>query len=267
MLELPVLFAFQAGMLTTVSPCGFAMLPAYVSYHLGIREPGYGETPLPLRLLKALLAGAFATAGFILLFGSIGLLISLGGRFIIPFVPGAALAVGVLLVMGGFYLLATGKSIGLPNLGITWGTGSRGYGSILLFGVAYGIAAMSCTLQIFLVVISNALSEAGFTGAFLQFIVYSLGMGTVMVALTVGAALFKGSVAALLRRLLPYVEWLGTTLMVLAGGYVAAYWISDATLKPLGYFTGVGPALLAGILAVTLARWLLMRRAMQTSKP
>ena len=29
-------YAFTTGMLATVNPCGFAMLPAYLSYFLGI---------------------------------------------------------------------------------------------------------------------------------------------------------------------------------------------------------------------------------------
>ena len=32
-------YAFTTGMLATVNPCGFAMLPAYLSYFLGIERP------------------------------------------------------------------------------------------------------------------------------------------------------------------------------------------------------------------------------------
>ena len=35
---LPVGFAFGAGMVAAVNPCGFAMLPAYLSLYLGARE-------------------------------------------------------------------------------------------------------------------------------------------------------------------------------------------------------------------------------------
>ena len=30
--------AFSAGMVATVNPCGFALLPAYLSYFLGLEE-------------------------------------------------------------------------------------------------------------------------------------------------------------------------------------------------------------------------------------
>ncbi len=38
---LPFGYAFGAGMVTTVSPCGIAMLPAYVSLYLGEKEEGF----------------------------------------------------------------------------------------------------------------------------------------------------------------------------------------------------------------------------------
>ncbi len=37
---LPFGYAFGAGMATTVSPCGIAMLPAYVSLYLGVEGEG-----------------------------------------------------------------------------------------------------------------------------------------------------------------------------------------------------------------------------------
>jgi cytochrome c biogenesis protein CcdA len=38
---LPVGFAFAAGMVASANPCGFFMLPAYISYHLGTEEDGF----------------------------------------------------------------------------------------------------------------------------------------------------------------------------------------------------------------------------------
>ena len=38
---LPFGFAFGAGIVAAVNPCGFAMLPAYLSLYLGTEEAGY----------------------------------------------------------------------------------------------------------------------------------------------------------------------------------------------------------------------------------
>jgi len=37
-IDAPLAFAFGAGMVATVNPCGFAMLPAYLSFFLGIED-------------------------------------------------------------------------------------------------------------------------------------------------------------------------------------------------------------------------------------
>jgi cytochrome c biogenesis protein CcdA len=86
------------------------------------------------------------------------------------------------------------------------------------------VASLSCTLPIFLVVVGSALTLAGLGAALLTFVAYALGMGTVLTALTVGTALFKGAVAQGLRRLVPYVERASALLLLGAGLYLVAYW-------------------------------------------
>ena len=41
-LLLPFGYSFGAGMVSTVNPCGFSMLPAYLSLYLGDRYEGSG---------------------------------------------------------------------------------------------------------------------------------------------------------------------------------------------------------------------------------
>ena len=40
---LPFGFAFGVGMVAAVNPCGFAMLPAYLSLYLGAHEEDFGK--------------------------------------------------------------------------------------------------------------------------------------------------------------------------------------------------------------------------------
>ena len=39
----PLGFAFAAGMVSTVNPCGFAMLPAYLGLYIGSNDPKVNE--------------------------------------------------------------------------------------------------------------------------------------------------------------------------------------------------------------------------------
>src|SRR5687767_14781246 len=70
---LPVGYAFGAGMVASVNPCGFLLLPSYISYHLGTEEEGYYQRSLLQRALHALVLGVTATAGFVLVFAAVGL--------------------------------------------------------------------------------------------------------------------------------------------------------------------------------------------------
>jgi cytochrome c biogenesis protein CcdA len=51
---LPVGYALGAGMLATVNPCGFALLPAYISFHLGDASEGTHKNTTTMRLFKGL---------------------------------------------------------------------------------------------------------------------------------------------------------------------------------------------------------------------
>ena len=260
MIELPLLFALQAGMITTVSPCAFPMLPAYVAYHLGVHDEGFADTPAPLRAFRAVYLGLIATLGIVVVSGTAGLVIVLGGRLLIRDVlPQVAIALGVGLIALGFYLVARGKAFSLPVH--MSGSTRQGAVAVFLFGIAYGVAAIGCTLPLFLLVIVNALAAAGLPGVFVQFGVYASGMGGVLIAVTIGAALFRGAVATALRSALPYVEWLSTVLVIQAGAYLVAYWLSDGEIKALGYLTTVGPIMLAATLLVSLARRIVVRGA------
>ena len=62
-IDAPLALAFTAGMVATVNPCGFAMLPAYLSYFLGIE--GTDDGPAEAGVLRALVVGAVVSLGFV----------------------------------------------------------------------------------------------------------------------------------------------------------------------------------------------------------
>jgi len=224
-----VLYAFSAGMVATVNPCGFAMLPAYISYYLATGEGNLGPGGTVPRLLRALLVGGTLTAGFLVLFASAGSLISLGVRALIGAMPWIGLLVGVgLVLLGGWLLL--GRHMTLPSLPQFRVKRERGLRSIFLFGVAYGLASLSCTLPIFLVAVGGAFTRQGVVAGVAQFVAYGLGMGVVLMALTLSLAFFEGVLVGRLRRLVPYVERAGAVLLLGAGAYIVYYWLTAGQL-------------------------------------
>ena len=83
MTALPFVWAFSAGMFACVNPCGWAMLPSFVSYYLGSREEGYEQKPLASRAYEGLYLGLLVTAGFLAIFGTAGIVISAGLRIVV----------------------------------------------------------------------------------------------------------------------------------------------------------------------------------------
>ena len=64
-----VAFAFGAGMLSTVNPCGFALLPAFLAYNLGSDNAptptsGTPSSAVGRRVLNGLATGALVSVGF-----------------------------------------------------------------------------------------------------------------------------------------------------------------------------------------------------------
>lgn len=200
------------------------------------------EAGTGVRLGRAAVISLAVTAGFVLLFSSVGLVISAGGHFLITFMPWIGLIVGSLLALMGFWLL-TGRGklyFGLAQRAsarINPGSSNK-ISSFFLFGIAYGMVSLSCTLPIFLVVVVSSTTAGNYLDGFFQFLAYSLGMGIVLTALTLAMAVFKGAVAGYLRAALPLVERLSAVLVTLAGLFIVYYWISIGGLGPDSWQVG-----------------------------
>jgi cytochrome c-type biogenesis protein len=227
---LPVGYAFAAGMVASVNPCGFLMLPTYISYHLGTREEGYFDQPAARRAGKALALGLVTTAGFLVILTGVGAIIAAGGQWLIRVFPYAGVAIGVGMAILGFYLLITHRTLGILAASRVTVSPQRNLRNAFLFGIAYATGSLSCTLPIFLVVVGSSLASEGLVDSTLQFIGYGLGMGAILIAVTIGAALFRGTVSRWLRTALPYVHRMSALFLVGAGAYLVYYWLFIAGL-------------------------------------
>ena len=230
---LPFGYSFGAGMVSTVNPCGFSMLPAYLSLYLGDRDDGTASSHIMLRGAKALLIGTAVTLGFTVLFSFFGVILWAGGHFLLQYLPWLGLFVGAVLACLGLLLLA-GRSVhtALPaRLANLIGTPeTQGFNTYFLFGIGYGLASLGCTLPVFLVVVGSAIKSQGFPNGLFQFFSYSLGMGAVLTSLALSLAVFKGGLATYLRRVLPYMGRIAGALLLVSGSYQMYYWSTKGGL-------------------------------------
>jgi cytochrome c biogenesis protein CcdA len=225
--QLPFGYAFGAGMVTTVSPCAIAMLPAYISLYLGAKEGGLWAKSWWRRFGRALLLSAVVTLGFVVFFGIMGAILSYGGQFLVDVMPWVSVVIGVVLILLGIYVTAGGHvyfnlAARIANrLGQSGDIGLRGF---LIFGIAYGISALGCTLPVFLVVVGSAVAGGEWGRGLLQFISFALGMGFIIAIITLAIALFKEAVNRWLHRIIPVVARLSGLLLIFAGGYILYFW-------------------------------------------
>ena len=223
------LFALAAGMASAVNPCGFAMLPAYLGMYLGdAGDPEKAVRPIQ-QIGRAVLVGLTVTTGFVVLFGIVGLIIGLGARFIGDLLQWLGLFIGIGLALVGARMVGGGKlytgvaARAASHMGNPAQVSMKGY---FIFGISYGTASLSCTLPIFLVVVGISVAGRGASSVLSDFLLFALGMGMVIMALTLGMAFFKTAMVGALRKILPYTQPVGAWLMVIAGTYIVFYWLT-----------------------------------------
>ena len=230
----PLGFAYAAGMVSAVNPCGFVMLPAYLGLYLGVNNKDEERVHPLLHIFRAMKVGGSVTLGFVVLFGAAGMLMAVGARAaVVDILPYLGLVIGIALALAGSWMVGGGKlysgfaAQAASRIGDPGQVNAKGY---FLFGLSYGIASLSCTLPIFLSVIGTSFAVSEIGTSLGQFILYAVGMGTVILALTLGMAFFKGAMLGTLRKALPYVQPIGSWLMVVAGSYIVFYWLTIGDL-------------------------------------
>ena len=223
------LFSLAAGMASAVNPCGFAMLPAYLGMYLGdAGDPEKAVRPIQ-QIGRAVLVGLTVTTGFVVLFGIVGLIIGLGASFIGALLQWLGLFIGIGLALVGARMVGGGKlytgvaARAASHMGNPAQVSMKGY---FIFGISYGTASLSCTLPIFLAVVGISVAGRGRSLVLSDFLLFALGMGMVIMALTLGMAFFKTAMVGALRKSLPYSRPVGAWLMVIAGTYIVFYWLT-----------------------------------------
>lgn len=215
---------FGAGMAATVNPCGFALLPAYLSFYLGMTDDGgtSDRTPAPLQAVKV---GLAMSAGFIAVFGVIGVVWSSISSTVAEHLPWVSVAMGVLLVAMGIAMLAGYQPmVSLPKMAV--GKGDVQVRSMFLFGMSYAVASLSCTIPLFVGVLGLSFDES-FTSGLLGFATYGLGMGALVTVLTLAVALARTGIVTAMRKVLPWMTRISGGLVIVGGLLVAYYgWAS-----------------------------------------
>jgi cytochrome c-type biogenesis protein len=219
----PLAYAFALGLVAPVNPCGFPLLPAYLA---AVAGEGRGAPPLE-RTIRGLAAGAGVSAGFVLVFGVLGLAVEAGARIVENWVPWAMVPVGAALAVIGT-LAALGRPL-YARLAVPRLRSPHHAFAVAGFGAAYAVSSLSCSLPVFLAGVAGSFTRLGLLTGAENFIAYALGMGVLLCAASLVVA-HAGTAA--LRRALPLaraVPRVVGVVLALVGAYLVLYWVSDLT--------------------------------------
>lgn len=227
--ELPLGLAVAAGMVAVVNPCGFALLPAYASMLVaGANSAGRAAT-----IGRALAFAGAMTAGFATVFGGSGLALTLVSNTsaVQRYLPWFTPVLGVVLAGLGVWLLA-GRTLPGLRVAVRGPALTRSVWSMGAFGAAYATASLSCTLAPFLATVVASFRASSVSDGTAVFGAYALGMGLVVVAVSLAVALAQTTMIAWLRRAGRLVPRIGGGLLLVAGAYVAYYgWYEIRVLR------------------------------------
>lgn len=209
--------ALISGVMAFFGPCGIAMLPAYVSYVLGQKKPKNGSKFIS----KCFFFGLVASLGIISVYLVMGIAFSSTGTLLKPFIPLLGFAVGVILIAIG--VLVYFEKFPYVNFYHPKSTGDlkgkRSFISFYIFGAGYGVAQLSCTLPIFLLVVFQALAVGSLIGGLIIFLIYGVGISLGIIIVTIGSTVSREVVQKYIAIIVPHIRKLTALVLIAAGLY------------------------------------------------
>ena len=224
--DIPIAFAFSAGIVAAFNPCGVVMLPAYIGYQLG----AVSETDNPLKAVtQGIALGLMATAGFVAFSLVAGIIVTVTGGYIVSIFPIAGLMVGIIILMTGLWLIITKDHLALTVVSRVGLSNRKGYRGVFIFGILYAVSSLGCAVPIFLAAVGilsgNQLGDMKVLESIARFVSYGLGMGLVLTSATLGVGLFRDIVTQFIKKIVPLIGVTGNIFLVLSGLYLVYYWI------------------------------------------
>jgi cytochrome c biogenesis protein CcdA len=210
--------ALLAGSLAIFNPCGFGLLPAFVSLQMTDLPSEEGTSR---RLSRGLEVGVAVSAGFLAVFLAAAIPVTLGATALASYFSWVGLLVGLVLIVVALMGLG-GRHIGFSIRARTDTPPTRP--SLVAFGVGYGTASLGCTLPVLLALIGAATTSGSAIALVGTFAAYGLGTMITLVAIAVTIAGAQVGLVNRIKRLIPHMHRLANGLLLVAGLYVTYYW-------------------------------------------
>ena len=219
-------YSFILGVMAAVNPCGFILLPTYLLYYLGTELNRENESPA-VTLRRGLGVGIAVSSGFIGLFLVVGIISRAFTNVIRDNAKYAALVIGIGLIGMGIAMFRGWKPpVAQPNMAMKK---QRTWRNMFVFGIAYAVASIGCTIGLLVSVILGSVGRHGFVSGVLSIALYGLGMGLLVTSLTVALAFARFGMVSNLKKSFPIFDKVSAIAVTLTGMYLAWYWFGAIT--------------------------------------
>ena len=230
-------YSFLLGVLAAVNPCGFVLLPTYLLFFLGTRE----ETELSAseRVRRSLVVSAGVSVGFLGVFLVIGIISRLFTQWIELNAKYAALVIGIMLLFAGLRMIGGWMPrFAMPQI---VGNQNKTFRAMALYGVAYAVASIGCTIGFLTTAVFGSIVLNGFVSGVVSILLYGLGMALLVTALTVSLAFAKTGLITIIRNRLHLIERLAAIFVTFTGVYLIWYWYAAISERSTsGFVSRIG---------------------------
>ncbi len=206
-----IVTSISIGLLATTSPCVLPLYPGFLAYLSG------SQANLDKRGSRYW-AGVFVLAGVMSMMLALGLLIALLsvpiGRalsFVIPLADLVIIGLGVLLMLN-INLFARLPQIQIPMF-------SQPYANAFLYGLLYGPIALPCSGPLVVGIFAFSLTTGEAVNKLAVFLLFGLGFGLPLLALSFLSGAAQHSITRLLARYGRLINMMGGLLLVGVGIY------------------------------------------------
>jgi cytochrome c biogenesis protein CcdA len=215
--------SFLRGLVASVNPCAFVLLPTYLMYFLGV-EAGRGG-PARASMQRALTVALAVSSGFMLVFVVAGVISNFFTSWLDRNAKYATAAIGFgLIVLGAAMLFGYRLPLATPS--VTGAGRDRTVRSMFVYGVAYAVASLSCTIALFAA--TAFASPDSFVEGVANVVAFGLGMALIVTALTVSLAFANQALLRGMRASRRYVDLLAAAFVLISGVYLLRYfWVVD----------------------------------------
>ncbi len=218
MFDPAIALAFTAGMIATFNPCGFSLLPAYVTAFVAGDD---AQERIDRRIGRATAAAAAMALAFVIVFALVGVLLGTLAEQVTRQLPWITITVGSLLAAAGLAMVFGWKpTVAIPSLNLKRRGGRATAMSI--YGATFAVASLSCTIGPFLAVTGTVIDRS-IGEVIAAYVAYALGMGFMVLAISLAVAVTHTALVSRMRRLVAHTSRVGGVLMMLAGLYVIWY--------------------------------------------